>query len=65
MTWFVATAFDSDNPLAFDYANPGAARSFCVLDLDADGSYEVAEPVTNSDQNDNCVDWIFKNGVCL
>jgi hypothetical protein len=63
--WMAAAVFDFDNPTAFDYGDPGAARSFCVLDVDIDGIYEVAEPVTNIDQYDDCVNWLFKEGVCL
>lgn len=63
--WLVASAFDSDHPTAFDYADPGAARSFCALDIDIDGVYEVAEPVTNSEQHEDCVNWLFANNVCL
>jgi len=63
--WMAATAYDFSNPTAFDYGNPGAARSFCALDVNNDGSYEVAEPVTNIDQYDDCVDWLFRKQVCL
>jgi hypothetical protein len=63
--WLAAAAYDFDDPTAFDYGNPGAARSFCALDVNIDGVYEVAEPVTNIDQYDDCVNWLFKEGVCL
>jgi hypothetical protein len=63
--WLAATAYDSENPTAFDYGNPGAALSFCALDVNIDGTYEVAEPVTNIDQYNDCVNWLFREGVCL
>jgi hypothetical protein len=63
--WLAAAAYDIDDPTAFDYGNPGAARSFCALDVNIDGVYEVAEPVTNIDQYNDCVNWLFKEGVCL
>lgn len=63
--WLVASAFDSDNPIAFDYADPGSARSFCALDIDIDENYEVAEPVSNLEQHEDCVNWLFTNLVCF
>ncbi len=63
--WLIATAFDYDNPLDFDPSDPGSARSFCALDLNMDGSYEVAEPVNNIDQHDDCVNWLFQELVCM
>lgn len=63
--WLAATAYDSENPASFDYSDPGAAISFCALDVDIDGIYEVAEPVTNIDQYNDCVNWLFREGVCL
>lgn len=63
--WLAAATYDIDDPAAFDYGDPGAARSFCALDVNIDGVYEVAEPVTNIDQYNDCVNWLFKEGVCL
>lgn len=63
--WWLAVAYDADHPQDFDYADPGSARSFCSLDVDADGTFEVAEPVTNIDQYNDCVDWLFSQLVCI
>ncbi|MFV8817722.1 hypothetical protein [Haliea sp. E17] len=63
--WWLAVAYDYDHPQDFDYADPGSARSFCALDVDADGTFEVAEPVTNIDQYDDCVEWLFSELVCF
>ncbi len=51
--------------VVYDFDDPGIERSFCVLDVNMDGSYEVGGPVTNVDQYNDCINWLFRELVCL
>jgi hypothetical protein len=59
--WTISMAFDPGN-IFFDPVDPGNSVSYCVL-LN-NGSYEVAEPVTNIDQYSDCELWMWRK-ICI
>lgn len=59
--WTIGMAFDPYQPY-FDPVEPGNSISYCVL-ID-NGSYNVAEPVTNIDQYSDCENYMWQN-ICL
>lgn len=59
--WITSAAFDPFNPF-FDPVDPGNSISYCVL-VD-DGSYVIAEPVTNVQQFSDCENWMWIN-ICI
>jgi len=59
--WDIGMAFDPYLPY-FDPVDPGNSISYCVL-ID-NGSYEVAQPVTNIDQYSDCENWLWQK-ICI
>ena len=59
--WNIGMAFDPYQPY-FDPVDPGNSISYCVL-ID-NGSYEVAEPVTNIDQYSDCENYLMRD-ICI